>query len=120
MPIELSKIEKTALETIEDAFPDYLDFLEKFQKTLERLDRYKRKRISVTLASPTIEALKWFAEHIKDEEGNPYPVSYIIEDMITWILRDPIVFATFVGDMYEESEEVQENESISTKKENED
>lgn len=117
--VELADYEKYALETIEDAFPDYLEFLKEFRKKLEVLDKYRRKRLSVSLATPTVEALKWFAEHIRDEEGNPIPISYIIEDMIIWILRDPVVFASFVGEMYQE-EEVENIEEIDTEEESED
>jgi len=105
------KLEEIAFRDLKETFPDYPKFLVELDKKIEAIERYKRKNFSVSLAIPTIEALKWFADHIKDEEGNSIPVSYVVEDMILWILGDPVIFAAFVSELYseEEVEEVEED-----------
>lgn len=101
MPREL---EGEIMKKLQDVLPDYPEFLEQYLQKIKKLDRFKRKRVSLSLATPTIEAIKWFSQYIKDEDGNSIPISYIIEDLVTWVFSDPLVLYAFLSIMYSEEE----------------
>jgi len=115
---DLAEYEEALLPKLEALLPGYREFLADYREKVKRLDRYKRKRMSISLAAPTVEALKWFAEHIRDEDGEPIPLSYVIEDALTWIFKDPLLLLSFVTEMYafEEVENFADEGSSAEKK----
>nr|ADF80204.1 tn2-9p [Thermococcus nautili] len=85
---------------------NFIDYLENFEN-------YKRKRVNITLAVPVYEVLKHIASKIVDADGRPYPVSYLIEDIIVWVLKDPDRFVQFVEETYPEEDNDESEETHS-------
>lgn len=103
-------LNKQDLETLEKKMQegeleeDFIVKILQFQDYLENFEKYKRKRIGLTLAEPVYEVLKYLVKDIVDSEGNPYPLSYFIEDMIVWVLRNPDIYQRFLDETYEEED----------------
>jgi len=94
-------IEKGVSKEYADKFARFIDYLENFED-------YKRKRITITMAVPVYELLKELVKDIVDADGNPYPVSYFIEDAVVWVLKDPERYQQFLDDTYPEEDEDEE------------
>jgi len=81
---------------------------------LEKIVNEKRKKVIISL-SPTIlrrvdEVIKEY--QIVDEDGQPYARSWLIEDMIIWILRKKRRLEQFIDETYEEVEEEDGKEEV--------
>jgi len=108
---DLEALEKEMKEQgLEEA---YVAKLLEFQDYLENFEKYKRKRVSLTLAEPVYELLQYFVKDIEDSEGRQYPFSYFIEDALIWLLRNPSLFQKFLEDTYVEEGEEDEKEDES-------
>lgn len=108
-PEAVEKLSEEELKDIpEDANFEVLAYVINFQDFLENFDKYKRKRINITIAEPLYDMLKMLSSRILDAEGKPYPVSYFIEDILIWVLRDPDRFEEFWNETYTEEEEDEE------------
>jgi len=88
---------------------DYLFFLD----AVDNPNNYKRERTALTFASPVLEYLRRINTLIKTEDGRQYPLAYLVEDLVSWVLSDMKRFEEFVDDTYfrEEGEEENEEES---------
>jgi len=66
----------------------------------------RRKKILVSLAPTVLNLLdKIIEEHgLVDEDDKPYPRSWLIEDMILWIISDKERLEQFIKDNFEEEE----------------
>jgi len=116
----IDSLEKKMLKDIERIHSNYREFLIDFKKKVEMLDRYKRKNVSITLAEPVLEALERLKQDFKDEEGNAYPLSYFVEDLITFVLSDATIYALFLDwlildELEEEAEKEEEENEIEEK-----
>ena len=100
---ELEQLKRNMEET--GVTEDYVALLLQFQDYLGNFDKYRRRRISLTLASPIYDLVKYIAKDLTDAEGNPYPLSYLIEDMLVWLLRHPEHFQEFLEETYTEEDE---------------
>lgn len=106
-PKVVQELEPEDLEPLdsEDANFEFLAKVLNFLDAIENVERYRRKRINITLAEPVHELLKYIASGIVDSEGKPYPVSYLMEDMVIWVMKDLDRFNDFLKDTYTEEEE---------------
>ena len=80
---------------------DYLIVID----SLDHPEDYKRQVLTVTVSKPLYEFLKKFTWNIRTPEGKRYPLSYLVEDLIGWVLDDPERFIQFIADMYYPKEE---------------
>lgn len=77
----------------------------------------RRKTISVSLSPEIRKALKDLQESLTYENGSKYPMSYVVEDIISWVLSDEERYNHFIEDNYivdepfEEGEEENEEEN---------
>ena len=111
-PEAVEKLDEDLLKGIsEDANFELLAYITNFQDFLENFEKYKRKRINITIAEPLHDMLKWLSSGIVDAEGRPYPVSYFMEDILVWVLKDPDRFDEFFRETYTEEEEDEEEDS---------
>ena len=104
---EILKIEKEKIN------PELLTVFARAYVISEKIDEYVRKRIGITMSEPLFKLLKDIPIifELIDDNGNPYPMSYLIEDMILWLLRNPDKFVEFLNDNFEEVEESAEEET---------
>lgn len=74
---------------------------------MEDILKARRKKILLSLSSELVKALREIIkkEGLELEDGKPYPLSYLVEDMILWILSDPQRYQQFIDDNFEEVEE---------------
>lgn len=83
-----------------------------------------RKRICVSIDSGIYEFLKLMQEdtYIKDVEGEkkdkPYPLSYLVEDILSWVLTDEDRFDKFLEDNYVIVEDEGDEDDEEDEKEN--
>lgn len=89
----------------ENANFEFLAKVINFLDYLDHVGKYKRKRINMTLAEPVHALLKHVASGIVDAEGKKYPVSYLIEDMVIWVMKDLDRFDEFLKETYTEEDE---------------
>ena len=88
---------------------EYVIKLLEFRDYLKNFEKYPRKRVGITLAEPVYEILQFFVKDIENPEGEPYPFSYFIEDILVWLLNNPNLFRQFLEDTYLEEEEEEED-----------
>jgi len=100
---DLEALEKEMKE--EELEEDFMAKILQFQDYLENFEKYKRRRIGLTLAEPVHEILKYLVKDIVDPEGNPYPLSYFIEDMLVWVIKNPEIYQQFLDETYPEEED---------------
>ena len=60
----------------------------------------RRKTISVSLSPEIRKALKELQESLTYENGSKYPMSYVVEDIISWVLSDEERYNHFIEDNY--------------------
>lgn len=89
---------------------DYVAKLFEYRDYIENFDKYKRKRVGITIAKPVYELLQYFLKDIETADGKPYPFSYFVEDMIVWLLNNPEFFLKFLDETYMDTEEEEEDE----------
>ena len=79
-------------------------YMEKLE--VKRVDWEKRKFYLISMAIDLHEILEQIIrnERIVTERGAKYPLSYLIEDMIMWIIKDPKRYKQFIEETYEETE----------------
>ena len=67
----------------------------------------RRVNLSLSIGEELKEYLKSLQEDLTFEDGKQYPLSYLIEDMIIWIITDDKRLDQFIEDNYivEEDEE---------------
>lgn len=70
----------------------------------------RRRTITISLSAEVREALNGVLESLRFEDGKSYPRSYLIEDMIWWILEDEDRFTQFIEDNYIVEERSDEEE----------
>lgn len=110
-PENLEEIEDEIRDVPEDANFELLASIVNFFSFLEDFEKYKRKRVNITLAEPVYDLLKNLSTGVVDAEGKPYPMSYFLEDIIIWVLKDPERFDQFLNETYsEEGDEDGESE----------
>ena len=110
-PEILEEIEDEIKDIPEDANFELLASVVNFFNFLEDFEKYKRKRVNITLAEPVYDLLKNLSKGVVDAEGKPYPMSYFLEDIIIWVLKDPERFDQFLNETYsEEGDEDGESE----------
>ncbi|RLF86704.1 hypothetical protein DRN43_02385 [Thermococci archaeon] len=109
-PQILDEVEDEIKDIPEDANFELLASFVNFFGFLEDFEKYKRKRVNITLAEPVYDLLKNLATGVVDAEGKPYPMSYFLEDIIVWVLKDADRFEQFLKETY--SEEGEEDEDI--------
>ena len=73
-------------------------------------DEAKRKSISISLSPEVRDFLNELKDNLVLEDGRPYPMSYIVEDMIIWIISDEDRYEQFLNDNYAEEDEEDEKE----------
>jgi len=73
--------------------------------TLESIEMERRKKVSISLAPSVIKELKRIIkeEGLITETGKPYTLSWLIEDMILYIIGNPEVYRDFIEKTYEEA-----------------
>ena len=73
---------------------------------IEEIDMEKRKLYLISMAIDLRKILERIIdeENIVTEKGARYPVSYLIEDMLLWVIRDPKRFKKFLEETYELTE----------------
>lgn len=110
-PEILEEIEDEIRDVPEDANFELLASIVNFFSFLEDFEKYKRKRVNITLAEPVYDLLKNLSTGVVDAEGKQYPMSYFLEDIIIWVLKDPERFDQFLNETYsEEGDEDGESE----------
>ncbi|HDJ89607.1 MAG TPA: hypothetical protein ENG40_02820 [Thermoprotei archaeon] len=77
-----------------------------YVKMIEEIDMEKRKLYLISMAIDLRKILERIIdeENIVTEKGARYPVSYLIEDMLLWVIRDPKRFKKFLEETYELTE----------------
>jgi len=73
---------------------------------VEEIINEKRKRVLITLAPTVLNLLDKIIKvyELVDQDGKPYPRSWLIEDMILWIISDKNRLEQFINDNFEEVE----------------
>ena len=108
-PEAVQELDPEDLEELdENANFEFLAKVINFLDYLDHVEKYKRKRVNMTLAEPVHALLKHIASGIVDAEGKPYPVSYLMEDMIIWVLKDLDRFNEFLSETYGEEDGTEE------------
>lgn len=105
-PEAIEKLSEETLQSIpEDSNFELFANIINLYDFLENFEKYKRKRINITIAEPLHNILKFWADRIVGSDGKPYPISYLIEDVLVWVLKDPDRFDEFMKETYEEEDE---------------
>ena len=102
-PQAVEQLGEGVLESIsEDGNFEFSVCIINFMNYLDNFEKYKRKRVNITMAEPLYDLLKYLSAGILDADGRPYPTSYLIEDILAWVLKDPSRFDEFLKETYEE------------------
>ena len=79
--------------------------MEKLQVTEEELLNGKRVKFSISLNRIIYDYLKKLIkeEGIIDDKGNPYRISWLIEDVLVWVFSNEKRLEQFLDETYEEA-----------------
>ena len=80
------------------------------EKLIEIVSQEKRERIDLRFSKTILKLLKEIIEEegIIEENGKPYSIRHLIEDMVIWILGSEKRLQEFISEMYEVIEEDEE------------
>ena len=83
-----------------------MEIVEKAKEVIEKEELENRRKTLIYLAEEVWKLLKLLIEKegIITETGKRYPISWLIEDMILWIMRDEKRLEQFLDETYEEVE----------------
>jgi len=75
--------------------------------TWKDVEQTRRERISMRLCVKLLKALRTLIkeEGLITEDGRPYPLSWLIEDILIWVLSNPKRLNEFLDENFEEVEE---------------
>lgn len=97
----LEKLEPQDIENLSDAALQEMAIIANFRDLSENYDKYKRERVIITMAKPLRDLLKLISRDISDPNGREYPFSYLVEDILIWVLSSPDRFTSFLLDTYD-------------------
>jgi hypothetical protein len=60
----------------------------------------KREKLKITLSRLIVAKLRQIRDRLVVEGGKRYPLSYLIEDMIAWIVLNPDRLQRFLDETY--------------------
>ena len=80
--------------------------VEKAREVIEKEELEDRRKTLIYIAKEVWKLLKLLIEEegLITETGGRYPISWLIEDMILWIMSDEKRLEQFLNDNYEEVE----------------
>lgn len=79
-----------------------------FDKPKEKIFKEKRPTISITIAESVIKFLKDLCNNLITEDGKKYRLSWLIEDMILYIITDEKKLEDFLNGLVGEAPEEEE------------
>jgi len=77
--------------------------MEKLRITEKELLNGRRVRISISLNRIIYDYLKKLKEEIVDDKGNPYRISWLIEDVLVWVFSNEKRLEQFLDENYGEA-----------------